>query len=126
MVSVSRCPAPEHAATGKLIEGDITARTERVLLNLSAVLAQAGSGMDRVVKTTVSLKNLSGFPAMNDVYAKFFANVPPARSTVQVAGLPKDALLEIDVVDLQYCGSIATGYFRASQDRVRFAAKRTS
>lgn len=88
-------------ATGKLIEGDIAAQTERVLKSLSAVLAKAGSGMDRVVKTTVFLKNLSDFPAMNEEYAKFFANAPPARSTAQVAGLPKDALLEIDVVALQ-------------------------
>jgi 2-iminobutanoate/2-iminopropanoate deaminase len=88
-------------ATGKLIEGDIAAQTERVLKNLTAVLAAAGSGMDRVVKTTVFLKNLSDFPAMNEAYAKFFASAPPARSTVQVAGLPKDALLEIDVVALQ-------------------------
>ena len=88
-------------ATGKLIEGDIAAQTERVLKNLSAVLAKAGSGMDRVVKTTVFLKNLSDFPAMNEAYAKFFVSTPPARSTVQVAGLPKDALLEIDVVALQ-------------------------
>ena len=88
-------------ATGKLIEGDISAQAERVLKNLTAVLAAAGSGMDRVVKTTVFLKNLSDFPAMNETYAKFFANAPPARSTVQVAGLPKDALLEIEVVALQ-------------------------
>ena len=88
-------------ATGKLIEGDITAQTERVLKNLSAVLAQAGSGMDRVVKTTVFLKSLSDFAAMNEVYGKFFANAPPARSTVQVAGLPRDALVEIEVVALQ-------------------------
>jgi 2-iminobutanoate/2-iminopropanoate deaminase len=88
-------------ATGKLIEGDIAAQTERVLKNLSAVLAKAGSGMHSVVKTTVFLKNLSDFPAMNEAYGKFFANTPPARSTVRVAGLPKDALLEIDVVALQ-------------------------
>jgi 2-iminobutanoate/2-iminopropanoate deaminase len=88
-------------ATGKLIEGDIAAQTERVLKNLTAVLAAAGSGMDRVVKTTVFLKNLADFPAMNEAYAKFFASALPARSTVQVAGLPKDALLEIDVLALQ-------------------------
>lgn len=90
-----------NPATGKLIEGDIKAQTERVLKNLSAVLTKAGSGMDRVVKTTVFLKNISDFSAMNEVYAKFFGNAPPARSTVQVAGLSKDALLEIDVVALQ-------------------------
>ena len=88
-------------ATGKLIDGDIKAQTERVLKNLSAVLAGAGSSMDRVVKTTVFLKNISDFPAMNEVYGKTFTNAPPSRTTVQAAGLPKDALLEIDVVALQ-------------------------
>ena len=88
-------------ATGKLIEGDIKAQTERVLKNLSAVLAAAGSSMDRVVRTTVFLKNISDFPAMNEVYGQFFKNEPPSRSTVQVAALPKDALIEIVVVALQ-------------------------
>jgi 2-iminobutanoate/2-iminopropanoate deaminase len=88
-------------ATGKLIEGDIKAQTERVLKNLSAVLATAGSNMDRVVRTTVFLKNISDFQAMNEVYGKFFTNAPPSRTTVQAAGLPRDALLEIDVVALQ-------------------------
>jgi 2-iminobutanoate/2-iminopropanoate deaminase len=92
---------PLDPATGKLVEGDIKAQTERVLTNLSAVLAAAGSGMDRVVRTTVFLKNLSDFQAMNEVYGKFFTNDPPARTTVQVAGLAKDALLEIDVIALQ-------------------------
>lgn len=88
-------------ATGKLAEGDIKAQTERVLKNLSAVLAGAGSSMNRVVRTTVFLKNISDFPAMNEIYGKFFTSAPPARTTVQAAGLPKDALLEIDVVALQ-------------------------
>ena len=88
-------------ATGKLIEGDIKAQTERVLKNLSAVLAAAGSSMDRVVRTTVFLRNISDFPAMNEVYGQFFKNEPPSRSTVGVAALPRDALLEIDVVALQ-------------------------
>ena len=88
-------------ATGKLIEGDIKAQTERVLKNLSAVLLAAGSSMDRVVKTTVFLKNISDFAAMNEVYGKFLTNASPSRTTVQVAGLPRDALLEIDVVALQ-------------------------
>jgi 2-iminobutanoate/2-iminopropanoate deaminase len=87
--------------TGKLIEGDIKAQTERVLKNLTAVLAAAGSSMDRVVRTTVFLKNISDFPAMNEVYGQFFKNEPPSRSTVGVAALPRDALLEIDVVALQ-------------------------
>jgi 2-iminobutanoate/2-iminopropanoate deaminase len=88
-------------ATGKLAEGDIKAQTERVLKNLSSVLTGAGSSMDRAVKVTVFLKNISDFQAMNEVYAKFFPNAPPARSTVQVAGLARDALVEIDVVALQ-------------------------
>ena len=88
-------------ATGKLIEGDIKAQTERVLKNLTAVLAAAGSSMDRVVRTTVFLRNISDFPAMNEVYGQFFKNEPPSRSTVGVAALPRDALLEIDVVALQ-------------------------
>jgi 2-iminobutanoate/2-iminopropanoate deaminase len=88
-------------ATGRLIEGDIKAQTERVLKNLSAVLTAAGSSMDRVVRTTVFLKNISDFPAMNEVYGKFFTGAPPSRSTVQAAGLPRDALLEIDVIALQ-------------------------
>ena len=92
---------PLDPATGKLIEGDVKAQTERVLKNLSAVLAAAGSNMDRVVKTTVFLKNMSDFPAMNEVYGQFFKNEPPSRSTVGVAALPKDALIEIDVVALQ-------------------------
>ena len=88
-------------ATGKLVEGDIKAQTERVLKNLSAVLAAAGTGLDRAVKVTVFLKNISDFQAMNEVYARFFPNAPPARSTVQVAGLVRDALIEIDVVAVQ-------------------------
>jgi len=88
-------------ATGKLVEGDIKVQTERVLKNLSAVLAAAGSGMDRVVKTTVFLKSISDFAAMNEVYGQFFKNEPPSRSTVQVAALPRDALIEIELVALQ-------------------------
>jgi 2-iminobutanoate/2-iminopropanoate deaminase len=87
-------------ATNKVVEGDVKAQTERVLKNLSAVLAAAGTSMDRAVKTTVFLKNVSDFQAMNEVYAKFFTGVPPARTTVQ-AVLPNDAaLVEIDVVAL--------------------------
>jgi 2-iminobutanoate/2-iminopropanoate deaminase len=87
--------------TGKLVEGDVKAQTERVLKNLSAVLAASGTSVDRVVKTTVFLKNIADFPAMNEVYGQFFKTDPPARSTVQVAALPKDALVEIDLVALQ-------------------------
>ena len=87
-------------ATNK-VEGDIKAQTERTLKNLSAVLTAAGTSLDRAVKVTVFLKNISDFPAMNEVYAKFFPAVPPARSTVQ-AVLPNDAaLIELDVIAMQ-------------------------
>lgn len=87
-------------ATNQVVEGDVGRQTERVLKNLSAVLAAAGTSLDKVVKTTVFLKNMSDFAAMNEVYGKFFAAQPPARSTVEVARLPKDVLVEIDVIAL--------------------------
>jgi 2-iminobutanoate/2-iminopropanoate deaminase len=85
-------------ATNQLIDGGIAAQTERVLKNLSAVLTQAGSSLEQVVKTTVFLKNMGDFASMNEVYGRFFSMQPPARSTVEVARLPKDVLVEIDVV----------------------------
>ncbi len=85
-------------ATGQVIAGDVAAQTERVLRNISAILKAAGSSLDRVVKTTVFLKSMGDFAAMNEVYGKFFNSRPPARSTVEVARLPKDVLVEIDVV----------------------------
>ena len=87
-------------ASGKIIGGDIAQQTEGVLKNLLAVLAAAGSGLDRVVKTTVFLKNMADFAAMNEVYGRYFRSAPPARSTVEVARLPKDVLVEIDVIAL--------------------------
>jgi 2-iminobutanoate/2-iminopropanoate deaminase len=87
-------------ATGHVIQGDVAAQTERVLKNLSAVLNAAGSSLDHVVKTTVFLKNMSEFAAMNEVYGRFWKSAPPARSTVEVARLPKDVLVEIDVIAL--------------------------
>lgn len=87
--------------TGNLVAGGITEQTTRVLENLKAVLAKAGLDLFHVVKTTVFLKQMSDFAAMNAVYAKYLAPegvVAPARSTVQVAGLPKDALVEIEVI----------------------------
>ena len=95
------CAQIPNDMTGKIVEGDIKVQTERVLKNISAVLAAAGSSMDRVVKVTVFLKNMSDYSAMNEVYAQFFKNEPPARATVGVASLPKDSLLEIDVIALQ-------------------------
>lgn len=88
-------------ATGQLVQGGIAEQTVRVLENVKAVLAGAGLDLSHVVKTTVFLKNMSDFAAMNEIYARYLAPegiVPPARSTVAVAGLPKDALVEIEVV----------------------------
>ncbi len=87
-------------ATGNLISGGIQEQTEQVIKNLSAILQAAGSGLERVVKTTVYLKNMSEFAQMNEVYGKFFPSAPPARSTVEVARLPKDVAVEIDVIAL--------------------------
>lgn len=91
---------PIDPATGNLIEGGIQQQTERVLTNLAAILAAAGSSWEKVVKTTVFLKNMSEFAQMNEVYAKFCKGAPPARSTVEVARLPKDVAVEIDVIAL--------------------------
>ncbi|MEO8737564.1 MAG: RidA family protein [Edaphobacter sp.] len=88
-------------ATGQIVEGGIVEQTNRVFENIKAVLAAAGTDLTQVVKTTVFLKNMSDFAAMNEIYAKYLAlsgAVPPARSTVAVAGLPKDALVEIEVI----------------------------
>ena len=85
-------------ATQQIIEGDVAAQTERVMKNLSAILTASGSKMDQVLRSTVFLKNMDDFAAMNAVYAKYFKAEPPARSTVEVARLPKDVLLEIDVI----------------------------
>ena len=87
-------------ATGTIVAGDVAQQTERVLQNLLAVLAAAGSGLDRVVKTTVFLKNMGDFAAMNEAYGRYFKTAPPARSTVEAARLPKDVLVEIDVIAL--------------------------
>ena len=86
--------------TQQLTGGDIAAQTERVLGNISAILEAAGSGLEKVVRTTVFLKNMSEFGAMNEVYARYFTSAPPARSTVEAARLPKDVLVEIDVIAL--------------------------
>ena len=85
-------------ATGTLVEGDIAAQTERVLENLSAVLAAAGRSMADVVKTTVFLVDIADFGAMNEVYGRYMPDPPPARSTIGVAALPKGARVEIELV----------------------------
>ncbi len=87
-------------ASGQVVEGDVRAQTERVLQNLQAVLAAAGSSLAAVVKTTVFLADMNDFAAMNEVYGKFFSSDPPARATVQAARLPKDVQVEIDLIAL--------------------------
>jgi 2-iminobutanoate/2-iminopropanoate deaminase len=89
---------PLDPATNKLIEGDISAQTERVLQNIKAVLAACGASLDSVLKTTVFLKDMGEFAAMNEVYGRYFLKNPPARSTVQAAKLPRDVSVEIDVI----------------------------
>jgi len=92
---------PIDPRTGNFVAGGITEQTTQVLENIKAILAQAGLDMIHVVKTTVFLKDMKDFAAMNDVYAKYLAPegaVPPARSTVQVAALPRDAMIEIEVI----------------------------
>ena len=91
---------PIDPATGQFVDGGITEQTEQVMKNVAAVLAAAGSGLDRIVKTTVFLADMEEFAAMNDVYAKFFTSEPPARATVQAAGLPRNARVEIEVIAL--------------------------
>jgi len=88
------------ATTGEMVTGDVAAQTERVFQNLAAVLAAAGTGLDRVVKATVYLADMADFPAMNEVYAKHFGDHRPARSTVAVKTLPKNARVEIDLIAL--------------------------
>src|SRR5688572_19652280 len=87
---------PFNAATGQIVTGDITAQTDQVMRNLSALLQAAGAGFQHVVRTTVFLLDMNDFAAMNESYAKFLTDPPPARSTVQVARLPRDARIEID------------------------------
>ena len=87
-------------ATQQVIAGDVVAQTDRVLKNLAAILHASGSSLDKVLRCTVFLKNIADFAAMNEVYGRHFTQTPPARSTVEVARLPKDVLIEIDVIAL--------------------------
>jgi len=86
--------------TNTLVTGDVGFQTDRVIKNLSGILRAAGTSLEKVVRSTVFLKNMSDFAAMNEVYATYFNAAPPARSTVEVARLPKDVLVEIDVIAL--------------------------
>ena len=88
-------------ATGELVGADVEAQTRQVLTNLKHVLEAGGASLERVVKTTVFLRDMADFPKMNAIYAEFFPSQPPARSTFAVAGLPKDARVEIEAVALR-------------------------
>jgi 2-iminobutanoate/2-iminopropanoate deaminase len=89
---------PIDIATGEFVSDDVAEQTEQVLKNLSAVLEAAGTGLNNVVKTTVFLADMADFAAMNEVYAKYFNDNKPARATVQAAGLPRGARVEIDCI----------------------------
>ena len=91
---------PLDPSTGEFVEGGVAEQTEQVLRNVSNLLEAAGPGLSRVVKTTVFLADMNDFAAMNETYARFFGENPPARSTVQAARLPRDARVEIDVIAL--------------------------
>jgi 2-iminobutanoate/2-iminopropanoate deaminase len=89
---------PIDPVTGNIVSESVTGQTTQVMKNLQAVLEAAGSGLDRVLKATVYVKDLSQFGAMNEVFARFFTQNPPARATIEAARLPRDVLVEIDVI----------------------------
>ena len=89
---------PIEPSTGQIVGGDITAQTEQVMRNISALLTEAGVDFQHVARTTVFLTDMNEFAAMNAVYGRFVVDPPPARSTVQVARLPRDVRVEIDVI----------------------------
>jgi 2-iminobutanoate/2-iminopropanoate deaminase len=91
---------PLDPGTGQMVTGDVRVQARRVLQNLAAVLQAAGSSMDRVVKTTIFLRDMNDFGPVNEEYASFFRESPPARSTVQAARLPRDAMVEIECIAL--------------------------
>ncbi len=86
------------SATGQVVAGDVQVQTKKVMENLSAVLKEAGASFDHVVKTTIFLKSMNDFPQVNEVYGTYFKGVPPARSTIEVARLPKDVLVEVEAI----------------------------
>src|SRR5438105_14664280 len=100
---------PIDPATGQFVTGGVAEQTEQVLRNLTAVFQAAGVGMNQIVKTTVFLADMDDFTAMNEVYAKFFGEAPPARATVQAARLPRDAKVEIEATAVSEPGAVATG-----------------
>lgn len=89
---------PIDPTTGQLVEGDVAAQTHRVMQNIGAILSAAGASFDHVMRTTVFLADMKDFAAMNEVYGSYFAAPAPARATVQVVRLPRDARVEIDVI----------------------------
>jgi 2-iminobutanoate/2-iminopropanoate deaminase len=89
---------PLDPATGQVVEGDTAVQTARVLQSLSAILEAAGSSLGKVLKTTVYLKDMADFAKMNEVYGRFFGECPPARATVEVARLPRNVSVEIDLI----------------------------
>ena len=91
---------PIDVTTGEFVSSEVSAQTEQVLKNLSAVLEAAGSNLNNVVKTTVFLADMNDFAAMNEIYAKYFSDNKPARATVQAARLPRDARVEIEAIGL--------------------------
>ena len=91
---------PIDTSTGEFVSDDVAEQTEQVLKNLGAVLEAAGTGLENIVKTTVFLADMNDFAAMNEVYAGYFSDNKPARATVQAAGLPKNARVEIDCIAL--------------------------
>ena len=91
---------PFDPSTGQLVGGDVAQQTARVLENLKAIVEASGSSLEKAVKATVYLKSMNDFAAMNEVYARYFAKTPPARSTVEVSRLPRDVLVEIDLIVL--------------------------
>lgn len=89
---------PLDPATGQIVDGGVEAQTRRVMENLAAVLAAGGAGFDRVVRTTIYLADLGDFAIVNEIYGGYFSDAPPARATVQVSRLPRDARVEIDAI----------------------------
>lgn len=89
---------PIDPATGEFVAGGVAEQTEQVMRNITAVLEAAGSGLNQIVKTTVFLADMNDFMAMNEVYARFFPETPPARATIQAARLPRDARVEIEAI----------------------------